>query len=531
MNRDENETQRALIRALAAAWQRAGEVSLIETHISRVVLSGDDAWKFKKPVRFPFLDFTGLARRRHYCEEEFRLGQRLAPGLYLGVVPITGSPEDPVVDGGGAAIEYAVKMRRFPQEALWTSRIAQGSLTRHEADALAEHLARFHGEAEIAAADTPWGCSELVFSIADSTFQELDVLLQDAVSRATLEELRRWEATEQSRLAERFGQRKREGRVRACHGDLHCGNILTLDGRVQAFDGIEFNDAMRWTDVMNDLAFACMDLRFRGQDGLASRLLNQYLERTGDYGGLGVFPYYQVHRALVRCKVALLAAVQEAGQDRASAVATAARYLAFARECAQPAAGAILITHGFSGCGKSTFAAALAERGGLIRLRSDVERKRLYGRAVLDRPGEAGTDPLYAAEASRSTYERLHELARRIVTESGFGMIIDAAFLQAAQRRMFSALAAELGVPFLIVDVVASEGTLRSRLARRAQQNQDASDADGRVLSRQRETAEPLGSEEEGSVIRIDMEEDADPERLSALSGEIVRHLEARAPR
>ncbi|OWW21359.1 AAA family ATPase [Noviherbaspirillum denitrificans] len=532
MRQDADLAQHALVQELAAAWQRGGlDVSFIETHISRVVLAGPYAYKFKKPVRFPFLDFTPVAMRRFYCEEECRLGRRLAPDLYLGVMAITGTTRHPVLDGAGAAIEFAVKMQRFPQEALWTARIADGVLSRQEIDALAAKVARFHGAADIAVAGSPWGTADVIFGTADDTFKELDALLDDGTSRERMGVLRGWDAKQRSRLAMHFERRKRQGAVRECHGDLHCSNILTLGGKVEVFDSIEFSSALRWIDVMNDIAFASMDLRFRGEKTLSARLLNKYLAQTGDYDGLAVFAYYQVHHALVRCKVALLAASQLSGEGRAASMATAVRYLESAIDIARPEWRAIVVTHGFSGSGKSTFASAFAERSGAIMLRSDIERKRLYNRSMQARQPVPDNDPLYSSIATRHTYERLRDIARYVIAEAHLPVIVDAAFLRAEQRSMFSGLARELGVPFLIVDIHANEAAMRERLEKRSRENQDPSDADTHVLLQQIRSAEPLGAEESGSVFSVDMDGHPDQGQLSAACDLAFRRCVSRIDR
>ncbi|HEY0847123.1 MAG TPA: AAA family ATPase [Noviherbaspirillum sp.] len=494
--------QRTLIAALAAALGPATQI--FETHISWVLVAGDTAYKFKKAVRFDFLDFSTLQARRHYCDEELRLNGKLAPGIYQEVVAVTGTDQRPVV-GGGPAIEYAVKMRAFPQEALWSHRIEAGLLDLDDMDGLATTLARFHADTAAAPPDAPWCTPQALQAIADETLDDIDRLLDQESRRATAVALREWEYRQRAVLREAFLARRTQGRIRECHGDLHCGNILTIDHRVEAFDCIEFNDRLRWIDVMNDIAFACMDLRFRQRADLAASFLNRYLELSGDYEGLRVLRYYEVHRALIRCKVALLRRVQcEPGSAAAQeALREALAYLDFADARATADAPAILLMHGFSGSGKSTVARKLVASFDAVRLRSDVERKRMHG--IPASAHDAAGSALYHADVTQQTYARLLALSR-IVVESGGRVIADATFLRQSQRQPFMELARELGVPFAIVDVQASDATMRARILKRQHAGDDPSDAGLSVLEHQLREHDPLTQDELRHVVTVNTE-------------------------
>lgn len=508
--------QRALIDAFAATLP-GQPAQIFETHISCVVVAGGFAYKFKKPVRFDFVDFSSLASRSFYCEEELRLNARLAPDIYLGVATISGTPQVPVADGPGEAVEYAVKMRAFEQSALWSHRLRADLLTAGEVDQLAQRVADFHDNAQVAAADSAWCAPAALQAIADETLDQIAVLLDTGEDRQRLQDLHAWEQAQRARLGPLFAARKAGGAIRECHGDLHSGNILTAGGTVEAFDCIEFNDSLRWIDVMNDVAFTCMDLRFRQRPQLAARFLNRYLEARGDYGGLAVLRYYETHRALIRCKVALLRAAQagisadEAGACRREGL----DYLAFAHDRIAPVRPAILVTHGFSGSGKSTLARRLVEALDAVQLRSDVERKRMHGMQPTEHAGAA----LYASDVTQDTYRRLHMLAAQVV-QAGWTAIVDATFLQAAQREQFRLLAAELGVPFLILDLRAAETAMQARITQRERSEQDASDAGLDVLARQLANHEPLAAEEMPQVVAVDTEAGADEQ--------LIRDIEAR---
>ncbi|HYD61231.1 MAG TPA: AAA family ATPase [Noviherbaspirillum sp.] len=491
-------SQRELIAALAKSL--GDTCTLHETHISWVLVAGRFAWKFKKAVRFDFLDFSTLEQRRFFCEEEVRLNRRFAPGIYLDVVPVTGSTAQPVMGGAGQAIEYAVRMQAFDQNALWSRRAQQGLLTGTEIDRFALRLAQFHERAEVSPAESPWCLPSALQKIADDTLDTIIALLPPGQARRDTEMLQDWEWQQRELLHDAFMQRKASGRIRECHGDLHCGNVLTLDDSVGAFDCIEFNESLRRIDVMNDIAFTCMDLRSRGLGHFAARLLNGYLEACGDHEGLRVFHYYEVHRALIRCKVAMLRAAQEAvpaaaEQSRAEAM----RYLSFAKARRERRRPIILITHGFSGSGKSTLARFAVEALDAIQLRSDVERKRSYGVS----PQQRGTDDMYAQDVTERVYVHLRELARTVV-EAGWPVIVDATFLMRAQRQAFFSLARELDVAFAILDARAEIAEMRRRISRRIRQDNDASDAGEAILERQLACHEPFSDEEIPYVIEID---------------------------
>jgi predicted kinase len=299
-------------------------------------------------------------------------------------------------------------------------------------------------------------------------------------------------------------KRKASGRVREGHGDLHLGNILTIHQHVEIFDCIEFAPTLRYIDVMNDLAFVIMDLSFNEQPAFSMRLLNSYLEKTGDFEGLTALPYYSVHRAMVRGKVALLRADELGGKTTryADAVTEGMKYIAFAGALTQTKKrSAVVIMHGYAGSGKTWVAQRVAQTLGAVHLRSDVERKRLSGLNASER----GSADLYTSSMTKETYHRLLNLTETIVA-AGWPVIVDAAFLQAWQRALFREFAARSGCSFLIMALTASPTTLRSRIEARVRNDTDASDADAAVLEGQFNTAEPLSEIEMVQQVRIDMD-------------------------
>lgn len=503
-----NGDQQALVRALldlACHEHEVESIDLIETHISYVLLAGAFAYKIKKAVDLGFLDFGTLEKRHFCCQEELRLNRRLAPRLYLDVVPITGTPQAPRINGSGAAIEYAVKMARFPQQALLDQMLAAGVLSAAHIDAVAGEVASFH--LDIAAMPVPdgFGTADAIWQPMAENFVQIGSVAGERPECAPLAALQAWSEAEFSRCRADFTARRAEGRVRECHGDLHLGNMAWLDGRAVLFDCIEFNPNLRWIDVMSDAAFVAMDLHDRGRPDLAWRFLNTYLERTGDFGGLRVLPYYLVYRALVRAKVACIDARQAgcSGEGADRAWRRAGNYLVLAGRFCRPVRPWLLITHGYSGSGKTTATQFLLEQGGAIRLRSDVERKRLFGLAPEARSRSGLNQGLYAPEAHVLTYRRLADMARAALV-AGFPVIVDAAFLKRAERDTFRTLAEESGAAFLILELLATPEVLRERVARRAQLARDASEATLDVLELQLRNSEALAADERAISVMLE---------------------------
>ena len=506
--------QHALVAALrdpARFPHPVTQVRVLETHISWVLLTGAFAYKLKRPVTLGFLDFSTLELRRRACEEELRLNRRLAPDIYLDLVPISGTPEMPRVGDPSAPIEYAVRMREFPQEALLDAMLARGELTPEMTEATARRVAAFHLALPPAPESSCYGTPALVRAYAEQNFAQLAGLVQDPQARELLDRLQRWSEAEFARCEPRLAARRREGRVREGHGDLHLGNIAWIAGAPVPFDCIEFNAELRWNDVMSEVAFAVMDLVDRGHPPLGWRFLNAWLETTGDYDGLAVLRFFLVYRALVRAKVSAIRAAQDDvdAADRPRLAAQVREYLALADAFAHAGRAALMITNGVTGSGKSVLAADLAARLGAIRLRSDVERKRLAGLGAFDRSHSLAGGGLYTPAMSQRTYERLAALAATALAER-YAVIVDATFLGRARRAAFRALAAQAGAPFAIIAVQAPETALRQRVSARAAAGTDPSEADVAVLERQLATAEPLADDERTAALTLDTATGAD---------------------
>ena len=521
------ESARALVAGLLRPEAYPHPVSepirLAETHISWVLLTGEYAYKIKKPVRLSFLDYSTLARRRWLCEEELRLNRRLAPDLYLGVSLISGTPEAPRIDADGTPLEYAVRMRQFLPADELAALLAAGTVTPRDVTALGEGIARFHAAAAPAAAESEFGRPETAHRVTMDNFAELRALPEAARWHERLVALEERITALHRELQPLMRERRAQGWARECHGDLHCGNVVRWAGVLTPFDGIEFDPALRFIDVVNDIAFLTMDLAERGHAELRRSVLQAWAESLGDWEGLPLLPYYEAYRALVRAKVDALRALQLDPQApaRTAAIADCVRYLEWSTARVRARRPTLLITCGLSGSGKTWLARQLGTRLNALHVRSDVERKRLAGLAAHEAsrsPPDAG---IYTLEFNELTYRRLHDCAAAALA-GGEPTIVDAAFLRGHERQRFLALAQQRDLPFAIVHCRASDAVLRDRVAARTAARDDASEAGLDVLARQPGYWEPFGSEERTHVIEVDT---SDPVAVAAA----VQALAARA--
>ncbi len=485
------------------------EIELIETHISWVLLTGRYAYKIKKPLDLEFLDYTTLERRRICCEQELRLNRRLAPLLYLEVVPISGNELTPEIGGREEPFEYAVKMHQFREADLLSNLSARDELTAEVTDSLAGIMARFHTSIEVADVHSPYGTPQVVRNAMQNNFDAIRArCASDAHLLTHLERLEAWTKARYRALTPLIEMRRQQGFIRECHGDMHLGNIALVDGEVTVFDGIEFNPHYRWIDIVSELAFLLMDLDDRRAFALRRRTLNRYLHELGDYAGLALLRFYQVYRAMVRAKVEAIRSSQEdlAPVQRDTHVEHCQGYVDLAETYTDSLSSALVITHGPSGCGKSTLSQFLAEHTEVVWIRSDIERKRLFGLSALDRAGNELKQGIYSEQASEQTYQRLQKLAQTILN-AGFPVLVDAAFLNARVRQRFKELAEDMGVAFLILDVFAEETVLRDRVETRARTGKDASDASLEVLQHQLKGMDELTPSEIEHTLRVNTEE------------------------
>jgi aminoglycoside phosphotransferase family enzyme/predicted kinase len=527
----------ALIQALlsAARQAQAANVVLHETHGAWVLLAGEHAYKIKKPVKLAFMDFSTLALRRAACLAELTVNRRFEqpaphPPLYIDVLPIVGTPDAPQwgqpTDDNQATLEYAVHMRRFDDgltldhlcshthgtspSPTHTDLVAnRPTLTARHLTAFAADLARIQRQAAVAKTDGPYGHAAHVLAQAQANIHALQAQNLPAAQQTDLTWLANWTTQQHQRLAPLMTQRLMDGRVREGHGDLHLGNLALIDGTVQAFDAIEFNDQFRWTDVASDIAFTWMDLQHHGQPGLANVFLSAWLDATGDAQATDVLPFFAVYRAMVRAKVSGIRLAQLSANaevpappqpttDPSTHVATLTslaevqRHICMARQLAEPAAPALVITHGLSGSGK-TWASerwlATDASGRAIRLRSDIERQHMPPAEL--QPGTGNPPSRYDPDARAAVYHHMAQRAAHLLG-NGWRVLVDATFLHTAERNTFADVARQAGVPFFILACEAPPDTLRARILHRQQTGHDASEATLDVLVQQLADVEPL---------------------------------------
>jgi len=509
----------ALSRASTYA-HPAGCVVRIETHISVVYLAGRYAYKIMKPVDFGFVNFVHLDSRRRCCEAEIRLNAPFAGSIYCDVGELSFDGRRCRLGRGVrkraraplrenvAVIDYAVRMRRFDQRLLFSNLLSNGELGAADIDAAATKLAGNHRHARRAgsgplAPAARLGSAALLREqvLAALAPLEADPRTAQAVGSAAL---RATCESELARLARHLDARRAHGYVRACHGDLHLDNIVRRGQHALMFDCIEFSDELRWIDVTCDLAFLLMDLRAHGDEAHAHRLLNRYLEATGDFAGLAALRLYVAYRALVRARVALLKAGPPERSDASATGSGISPYLTLAASEARDMrerAPWLLLCHGFSGSGKSVASRALADMSGAIRVSSDLERKRRepFAAPSLDAlPASA-----YTQAALDAHYECLVAHVRDVLN-AGYTALVDATFLKAAHRARFAALARELNRPMLILNFHAPQGRLAERVNARARGPRDASDAGAEVLAAQIAQADALDAQERQRTIDLD---------------------------
>ena len=402
-------------------------------------------------------------------------------------------------------------MRRFDPDAILSRLMVR--LDPELIESLATQVARFHAVAAVCDPQQPFGGSDTVDEPIRQNLAQIKSAAPDFGS--DVDSLGVWTARRLEQLSGLLGERRALGHIRECHGDLHLGNVALIDESPVIFDAIEFNPGLRWIDTINDIAFMSMDLQERGRSDLAYRFLDRYLQETGDYEGLPLLRFYEVYRALVRAKIAAIRTTQAdlSGDDREQVLVELRGYVSFAKTLCAPMHGAVVITHGVSGSGKSHIAGELADFLPAVRLRSDVERKRMLG---IDAASDATEREAYAPDVTAKTYARLETLAH-LVASTGYVAVVDATFLHDAQRGAIRRMAASIGVPFAIIACDAPLEMLRERIVARSARADNVSDADLAVLESQLDSREPLSAEEQGMMLTVAPDQPLDRRVLAAL--------------
>ncbi len=464
----------------AAYGSKAPRVDRIDTHISAIFLVDDRAYKLKRAVRLPYLDFSTADRRREACQAEVRINRRTAPDIYRGVTAVVRDTDDGLRlvpdseltdETAGAVVDWLVSMLRFDEETLFDRLAAAGKLDRFAIEDVADAIARFHQAAEVRPDS---GGAAMIASVIDSnagcfTDPAADFLPKDRVELVTGRSRRALEE-----VSGTLEERRRNGRVRHCHGDLHLSNIFLHDGQATLFDAIEFRAEFSDIDVLYDLAFLVMDLDHRDLRRLASILLNRYLDATGDAAGLGAMPLFLSVRAAIRSHVTALSATQQGQAEAAEAERGEARiYLDRALRYLEPSPPRLVAVGGLSGTGKSRLARDMApyfnSAAGARVVRTDSTRKRLAGVSLDTRLGSGG----YSPELSRRTYEAVFEECRAVIA-AGCSVIADAVFAAADERQAIERIAADLGVPFAGLWLEAPAEVMQERVTRRQRNVSDA---------------------------------------------------------
>ena len=445
-------------------------IELIQTHISFVFLTGDYAYKLKKPVNFGFLDFSTPAKRHHFTQEELRLNKPIAPDIYLEVLPITQLHGKYQLNGDGDIVEYVLKMRQFPQENLLINLVQQQALKPEHCQALGKLLAEFHQQTPTNEYITSFGTPDNIGLAINENYQHTVKYIGSIQTEQQYLETKAFTDNFLTTKITLLQQRQAQGKIRECHGDLHLRNICLYKNKIQLFDRIEFNEQFRYADVIYDVAFTLMDLDFHQAQELGNIFLNTYLEITGDWEGVEVLPLYLCRQAYVRAKVNSIT-------QRTAAKVLAERYYNLAWQYSQPRQGKIILMSGLSGSGKTTVARKIAPSINAIHIRSDAVRKHLAGITL----NTTGGEELYSLEMTSKTYQRLLELGIKLAKQ-GLTVILDAKYDRYQWREDAATAAQAAGIPLEIYYCTAPVEILRERLEKR---KGDISDATTDILDQQ----------------------------------------------
>ena len=480
------------------------KIQLIETHISWVILTGLYAYKIKKPLNLGFLDFSSLEKRKQCCEQELSLNNRTAPDIYLEVITINGTIDNPQLSSEGDIIEYAVKMNQFPQQSQLDKVLLNNELDSSKIDSLSLMIAKFHQSISVADTETEYGNSIHVLGPMNENLKQIRERIEDEKTNKLLNELEQWINTQHKKLLPILSKRKQQGYIRECHGDLHLRNLAWINNKPVAFDCIEFNPYLRWIDVMSDISFLVMDLQARNHIELSYHFLNTYLEATGDYNGTLLLPFYMMYRALVRAKVDAISMHQShtSSINDSNTKNELYAYLKLAKSYMKKSSVKIIITHGLSASGKTTFSKDLLALIPAIRIRSDVERKRMVNLKANNNAHAEPDKGIYTKELTNKLYNKLALLSESIIN-AGYSVMIDAAFLDKAKRDQFRELANDKNIEFIILNFTIPESILRQRIIQRTH---DASDADISVLETQLLTYQPLDNTEQTCSYNINLD-------------------------
>jgi len=476
------------------------QIELVQTQMSFVFVTDDYVYKVKKPVNLGYLDYTTPDKRLYFCQREVELNRRLCPDVYLGVVAITRDSGGIRVNGKGEIIEYAVKMRRLPSEAMMDVLLTRNQVSSEMVARVAQELAEFHRRAETNANISAFGNLDTITQNTDENFTQTEKYIGSTISREKYQRIKNYTNSFIKKNAPLFHQRVQDGRIRDCHGDLHAAHICFTNG-ICIYDCIEFNDRFRYCDVASEVAFLAMDLDHYGRADLSRSFISAYIDRSRDEGLKELLRFYKCYRAYVRGKVESFKLDDPYITEKRQALDAATGYFDLASSYIR-SKPFLFITTGLVGTGKTTLAQALAGRLGLVVISSDITRKRLADIPVTEHRFEEFSWGIYSAEFSRMTYDRMFAEAGNILGE-GDSVVIDASFIKAEERLKAKELAGENNADFMIIECTLEEESIRKRLAQRLAQG-SASDGRWEIYKPQKQQFEPVAEVEPQKHVIID---------------------------
>ncbi|MEJ2728273.1 MAG: AAA family ATPase [Deltaproteobacteria bacterium] len=484
-------------------------VTLRETHISMVFLTGDYVYKIKKPVDMGFLDFTSLVKRQHYCRRELKLNRRLSRNVYLAVVPITFRQNRYYLDGSGRPVEYAVKMRQLPHSATMVNLLRDDKLDGNSVELLARVLSQFYNQAGTGDRIDACGNHATIEKNCEENFIQLKEFEGNTISPQMLLFIRSATRSFLNRRKAFFKKRVESGRIRDCHGDLRSGHIYFVEDGIQIIDCIEFNERFRYNDVASDLAFLAMDLDFEGFSAVARVLLKAYVHYSNDEDVYIMMNFYKCYRALVRVKVNCLRLQQNdlAEEKRFRLLEKTQRFMdlayGYAEQFARPT---VWVVCGMTATGKSTIARQLAGKFNIKVLSSDLIRKGLFRNQAQER--FAFEKGMYSREATSMTYGKLYRLAQEEI-ENENSVILDATFSRKNQRREVLRLAEDMDANIVFIECLCSEAVIKDRLAKR-NATPTLSDARLEHFENLKGVFEPLDDISQGIHLTVDTQKPPD---------------------
>jgi aminoglycoside phosphotransferase family enzyme/predicted kinase len=484
--------------------QRPSEVTHLETHISHIFLAGDLVYKIKKAVRFSFLDYSTPARRKHFLQEELRLNRRLAPSVYLGILPVSHDGCGWQLGSNLRPVEHVLLMRRLPAKRMLDYLLERDQVAPQMMGALAQLLAAFHAEAPSGQKIRAYGRPEVIRKVWDGNLADIRPFVGRLLTAETFEVVRAFGERFMTEHRDLMLRRSDEGRIREVHGDLHCEHICFAPEGIQIFDCVEFSLRLRCCDVASEIAFLVMDMESRGGGELAREFLNRYLELTKDRELVELLPFYECYRAVVRGKVSALRSDAD--------IRAASRYFDLANSYAwEEFKPFLVLICGLTGCGKSALAKALSRRLGLPVISSDATRKALAG--ISERRELSYGEGIYSPSMTEKTYAKMAEAAEQHIL-AGEGAILDATFQKAAHRSAILELARRRGARLALIHCHAPENLVRERLFKRAQEGTDLTDGRWEIYEQQKDSFEPIREFSPNAYLVLDT--GSSPEKLAA---------------